>query len=214
MEPTFDINDGKSKDWLLRVQYFSIGGDSWDRTASTVYSKSTANDHLLKIQGLFATLHLPLRFPFQKAGMKYLSRSYHSFRQDSGMISWAWATEFIAFESAKVKQASTSDVPACMHHLSVTVDGRLVLPLMSVDRQQVALDELLKFPSSSDRESEMTWVLSNSQLEGFGTKLREMAKEEEVRLKISVYGAVKSHPRTRTAVAPVASVKKNIAGPD
>ncbi|KAJ7620027.1 hypothetical protein B0H17DRAFT_1340775 [Mycena rosella] len=56
MDPTFDINDGKSQDRLLRVRYLSIGGDSWDRITSKTYSKSSANEHLLKIQGLFATL--------------------------------------------------------------------------------------------------------------------------------------------------------------
>ncbi|KAJ7458447.1 hypothetical protein FB451DRAFT_1406225 [Mycena latifolia] len=56
MDPTLDIDNAKSHDRLLRIRYFSISGDSWDRTAGKLYSKSAADDHLLKTQGLFATL--------------------------------------------------------------------------------------------------------------------------------------------------------------
>jgi hypothetical protein len=55
MDPTLDIDNAKSKDRLLRIRYFSIGGDHWDRAATKLYANSDA-DHLLKLGGLFATL--------------------------------------------------------------------------------------------------------------------------------------------------------------
>ncbi|KAK7034272.1 hypothetical protein R3P38DRAFT_2772359 [Favolaschia claudopus] len=178
MDPTFDINDGKSHDRLLRVRYYSIGGDSWDRTASTVYSKSNTDDHMLKIHGLFASLILSL-VPFDES---------HS---SSGRISWAWITQYVAFESAKAKQASTSEVASRMRHLSVTIDGRLVLPLMSSDLRQMTLEEILNVPRPADTDSEKTWVFTNEQLEVFGRILDERVTEDAVRVKIPVYGVVK-----------------------
>ncbi|KAJ7681720.1 hypothetical protein B0H14DRAFT_3060930 [Mycena olivaceomarginata] len=111
--------------------------------------------------------------------------------QNSANISWAWVAEFVAFESAKSEQASATDAPAHMRHLSLTVDGHLVLPLTSADLKQVTLEEILNIPRSIDTESEKTWLFSDSQLEAMGTVLLERVKEEEVRLKFPVYGAVK-----------------------
>ncbi|KAJ7830764.1 hypothetical protein B0H13DRAFT_2371823 [Mycena leptocephala] len=180
MDPTFDINDGKSKDWLLRVPYHSIGGDSWDRTPSTAHSKSTADDHLLKIQGLFATLicfntsKVSLAI-LQCTGIKIVNKHPITYLevaptaeislpessyevsgqilsliplefQNSGNISRAWVAELVAFESAKSKGASAADAPSRMRHLSITLDGRLVLPLTSADLKQVTLEEILNIP--------------------------------------------------------------------
>ncbi|KAK6991621.1 hypothetical protein R3P38DRAFT_3227450 [Favolaschia claudopus] len=78
-----------------------------------------------------------------------------------------------------------------MRHLSVTSDGRLVLPLTSTDSKQSTLEEILKIPPTSDKDSEKTWVFSNAQLEVLGASLRDRVKEEEVRLKIPTFGMVK-----------------------
>jgi hypothetical protein len=227
MDPTFDINDGKSHDRLLRVRYFSIGGDSWDRTASTLYSKSTAADDLLKIHDIFATLvcfktsTVSLAI-LQCTGIKITNTSPITYLEaapsaeislpdtryeisgqilplvpfddspdSSGHISWAWATQFVAFESAKSKQASATDAPARMRHLSISVDRRLVLPLLRTELKQATLEEILKVDARADTESEKTWVFPNSQLEALSTTLLDRVKDEEVRLKIPVYGAVK-----------------------
>ncbi|KAJ7263311.1 hypothetical protein C8J57DRAFT_1009513, partial [Mycena rebaudengoi] len=157
MDPTFDINDGESHDRLLKVRYFSIGGDSWDRTVSMVYSKSSASDHLLIIQGLLATLvffdtpkvslailqcmgikivnTVPIKYlhaapiaeislpdTWYKITGQLLSPVPFVQPSDSTEnISWAWATQFVAFESAKAKQESATNSTARMHHLNITV---------------------------------------------------------------------------------------------
>ncbi|KAK7034930.1 hypothetical protein R3P38DRAFT_2771988 [Favolaschia claudopus] len=227
MDPTFDINDNKSHDRLLRVRYYSIGGDSWDRTASTVYSKSTSEDHLLKIQGLFASLvcfngsKTSLAI-LQCTGIKIVNTHPITYLEAapsaeislpdtryeitgqilslvpidesnnfSGRISWAWIAQYVAFDSAKAKQASAAELPSRMRHLSVTVDGRLVLPLKSSDLKQSTLEEILNIPRPADKESEKTWVFFNEQLEVFGRILCERVTEDAVRMKIPVYGAVK-----------------------
>ncbi|KAK7055697.1 hypothetical protein R3P38DRAFT_3565250, partial [Favolaschia claudopus] len=106
-------------------------------------------------------------------------------------ISWAWVTEYVSFESTKAKKASGSDTSARMRHLSVTSDGRLVLPLTSTDSKQATLEEILKIPPTGDKDSEKTWVFSNAQLEALGAILCDRVKEEEVRLKIPTFGMVK-----------------------
>ncbi|KAJ7471739.1 hypothetical protein FB451DRAFT_1036440, partial [Mycena latifolia] len=260
-----------SHDRLLRVQYFSVGGDSWDRTASKIYSKSTANEHLLKIQGLFATL---MCFDTSKVslavlqcmGIKIINTSPATyldaapiaeislpdtryeitgqilslvpFVEPSMNISWAWVTQFVAFKSVKAKQASSSDTAARMCHLSIAVNGRLVLPLVSADLRQATVEEILNVPSANTN-SEKTWVFSNVQLDAMSAELLNRVQDEEVRMKIPVYGPVKDgrYPYEATmtdsklftffflmfdVIAPAAKdnrrscrvCQKNIAGPD
>ncbi|KAJ7442081.1 hypothetical protein B0H11DRAFT_1929028 [Mycena galericulata] len=261
MDPTFDIDDKKSHDRLLRVRYFSIGGDSWDRTSSTIYSKSTADNHLLKIHGLFATLvcfdksRVSLAI-LQCTGIKtvkdgpvttleaapiaeislpdtryeisgqILSLVPFEPSDSPGSISWAWATQFVAFESAKAKQASAVDVAARMRHLSITVDGRLVLPLVATDLMQATLEEILHIqPPTVASDPDKTWVFSNAQLNDMGATLRERVQKDEVRLKIPVYGPVKEErysyeaviadaPSPKDSRRPCRICQKSVAGPD
>ncbi|KAK6992027.1 hypothetical protein R3P38DRAFT_2803410 [Favolaschia claudopus] len=228
MDPTFDINDGKSHDRLLRVRYFSIGGDSWDRSASTVYSKSTADDHLLKIQGLFAALCTGIKIvnthpityleaaPRQILSLAPFDESHNS----SGRISWVCITQYVAFESAKAKQSSSADVPSRMRHLSVTLDGRLVLPLKSSDLRQLTLEEILNIPRPADKESEKTWVFSS-------WKLYSAVKDGRYPYEATVQDATTqttekiSHcfasivaPAPKDARRPCPVCLKNVAGPD
>ncbi|KAK7026942.1 hypothetical protein R3P38DRAFT_2463212, partial [Favolaschia claudopus] len=58
MDPTLDIREFASHDRLLRVRYFSIGGDKWDRSAPKIHAgiDPSAAYHLLKLHGLFAGL--------------------------------------------------------------------------------------------------------------------------------------------------------------
>jgi hypothetical protein len=63
---------------------------------------------------------------------------------------------------AEEEEASAADAPARMRHLSVAMDGRLVLPLTSTDLKKVTLEEILNIPRSADNEAEKTWVFSNS----------------------------------------------------
>ncbi|KAK7021595.1 hypothetical protein R3P38DRAFT_2533481, partial [Favolaschia claudopus] len=55
MDPNFDADHAKSHDRLLRIRCFSIGGDHFDRTASKIHD-NFSNEHLLRLQDLFATL--------------------------------------------------------------------------------------------------------------------------------------------------------------
>jgi hypothetical protein len=53
MDPALDIDYHKSHDRLLRVRCFSIGGDSWDRSQSSVYRSLQVN--AFRLGSLFAT---------------------------------------------------------------------------------------------------------------------------------------------------------------
>ncbi|KAJ7699599.1 hypothetical protein B0H17DRAFT_1129209 [Mycena rosella] len=252
MDPTFDINDGKSQDRLLRVRCLSIGGDSWDRITSKAYSKSSANEHLLKIQGssqlwcVSTHLKYPLVYldaapiaeislPDTRYEITGQILSLVPFVGPSADISWAWVTQFVAFESAKAKQASSADAPARMRHLSIPVNGRLVLPLLSTDLKQATVEEILDMPPSTDATSEKTWFFANAQLDTMRAELFERVRDEEILLKIPVYGPVKegrypyeaimkdgklftfhsvAAPAPKNNRRPCRVCQRNIAGPD
>ncbi|KAJ7808944.1 hypothetical protein B0H14DRAFT_2608489 [Mycena olivaceomarginata] len=105
---------------------------------------------------------------------------------------------FVAFESAKAKQANSSS-SARMRHLSICVDGRLVLPLSSPDLMptRAVLEDLAEDVMPDVAESvETTWVFSDSQLDALKATLLTRVQDEDVRLKIPVYSPVKDgkHP--------------------
>lgn len=56
MDPSLDVDYNRSHDRLLRVRYFSIGGDGWDRSKSTGYSTESASANLFNLESLYATL--------------------------------------------------------------------------------------------------------------------------------------------------------------
>lgn len=55
-DSTHDIDYAKTHDRLLRVRYFSIGGDSWDRKGGLKLGEGLSEREKFKIGGLFATL--------------------------------------------------------------------------------------------------------------------------------------------------------------
>ncbi|KAJ7254251.1 hypothetical protein C8J57DRAFT_1076384, partial [Mycena rebaudengoi] len=112
-------------------------------------------------------------------------------------LSWAWTTDFVSFDSAKAKRTTPTDAPARMRHLSIAVNGRLVLPLSLKDFRQATLEEILQATSpgavatDTPEGAETTWVFTNTQLDGMRSTLLDRVKDEQVRLKIPVFGAVK-----------------------
>ncbi|KAJ7837456.1 hypothetical protein B0H13DRAFT_1912454 [Mycena leptocephala] len=103
-------------------------------------------------------------------------------------IAWAWATQFVAFESPKARQSSSPDAPTRQPHLRIAVDGRLVLPLVASDLKQATLEEILNIPPSGNTDSE---VFSNADLESMSSTLLQRVQKEEVHSRIPIYGLVK-----------------------
>ncbi|KAK7016016.1 hypothetical protein R3P38DRAFT_2786407 [Favolaschia claudopus] len=176
MDPTLGIEHAKCHDWLLRIRCYSIGGDKWDRAPSKIHD-TTATAHLLKLEGSHAT-HPPtyldaapiakLNLPDSRYEISGQILSLVPFLDQSNTLSWAWSTRFIGFESAKVKQAKSNSV-ALQRHLSICVNGRLVLPLSTPELMpaRALLDDLAP------------------------GVLPDAAEAEEIRLQIPVYGPVK-----------------------
>ncbi|KAF8185751.1 hypothetical protein K438DRAFT_1936875 [Mycena galopus ATCC 62051] len=106
-------------------------------------------------------------------------------------IAWAWATQFVAFESPKARQSSSPDAPTRKRHLRIAVDGRLVLPLVASDLKQATLEVILNIPHSGNTDSEKTWVFSNADLESMSSTLLQRVQNEEVHSRIPIYGLVK-----------------------
>ncbi|KAJ7877204.1 hypothetical protein B0H14DRAFT_3436151 [Mycena olivaceomarginata] len=212
MDPTFDIDNAKSHDRLLRVRCYSVGGDHFDRAAAKLHSN--INDgHLLKLHGLFATL---VSFDTSKVSLAVLQctlikltnknpptyldsapiaeialpetqyevtgqvLSLVPFMSSPETLNWAWTTDFVEFESAKTKTASAADPVTRLRHLTIAVNGRLVLPLASTDFQQASVEEILNVNVANSVEPpEKTWVFSNAQMANMRSVLLERAQEEE-----------------------------------
>ncbi|KAJ6559761.1 hypothetical protein B0H19DRAFT_1069490 [Mycena capillaripes] len=226
MDPTLDIDSAKSHDRLLRIRCFSIGGDHWDRSAAKVHDKC-ADQHLLKLEGLFATLvainttkvslavlHCTVIKSNATNPPTYLDAapiaeisladtkyevtgqilSLVPFTDSSNNLCWAWSTDFVAFESAKAKQVNSNSA-ARMRHLSICVNGQLILPLSSPDLMATTavLEDIAPdvMPDVAD-SLETTWLFSNSQLDAMKAALLARVEQEEVRQKIPLYGPVKN----------------------
>ncbi|KAJ7789629.1 hypothetical protein B0H14DRAFT_2397295 [Mycena olivaceomarginata] len=224
MDPTFDIDNAKSHDRLLRIRFYSIGGDHFDRAAAKLYSNIN-DEHLLKLHGLFATL---VSFDTSRVALAVLQctlikitnknpptyldsapvaeialpdsqyevtgqvLSLVPFMKSPGSLHWAWTTDFVEFESVKAKRTNTEEAVARMRHLTVTVKGRLVLPLSSTYFQLASIEEILNVTVAHAAEPpEKTWVFSNTQMDSMRSVLLQRAQEDEVRLKIPVYGPIR-----------------------
>ncbi|KAJ7703986.1 hypothetical protein B0H17DRAFT_1228185 [Mycena rosella] len=236
MDPTFH-------DRLLRIRFYSIGGDHFDRAAAKLHNHIN-DEHLLKLHGLFATL---VAFDASQVGLAVLQctlikitnkhpptyldsapvaeialpdsqyevagqvLSLVPFASSPETLDWAWTTDFIEFESVKAKRTNTEDAVARMRHLTVAVDGRLVLPLASADFQQASIEEILNVAVADSVEPpEKTWVFSSAQMDKMRSTLLERAQEDEGRLKIvfpTVYHRFK-HPVPKTPIGSAAFVRK------
>ncbi|KAK7013944.1 hypothetical protein R3P38DRAFT_3322453 [Favolaschia claudopus] len=225
MDPTLDLEHAKSHDRLLRIRCFSIGGEKWDRSLSKVHDKS-AEEHLLKLEGLFATLvavnktqvslailhctvikthatNPPTYLDAAPIAELSLPDSHYEvsgqilslvpFVDQSDILSWAWSTRFIGFESAKTKHANSTSA-ALQRHLSICINGRLALPLSTPDLMpaRALLDDLAAgvLPDAAEAV-ETTWIFSNSQLDAMKNTLLARGEQEDIRLQIPVYGPVK-----------------------
>ncbi|KAJ7743351.1 hypothetical protein B0H16DRAFT_1561498 [Mycena metata] len=222
MDPTFDIDSAKSHDRLLRIRCFSVGGDHFDRAAAKLHSNindehllklhglfatlvafdtsrvalAVLQCTLIKITNKHPTyLDSAPVAEIALAGTQYEVAgqvlSLVPFTSSPDVLDWAWTTNFIEFDSVKAKQAAADSV-ARMRHLTVAVNGRLVLPLAPTDLRQASVEEILNVTvSDSATPPEKTWVFSNTQMEKMRSTLLEHAQEEEVRLKIPVYGPIR-----------------------
>ncbi|KAJ7251090.1 hypothetical protein C8J57DRAFT_1078413 [Mycena rebaudengoi] len=200
MDPTFDINDGKSHDRLLRLR-------QWLFATLVSFNTSTVSLAILQCTGIKIVNTHPITYleaaptaeislpdsRYEITGQILSLVPFVPSSDPTGNISWAWAAQFVAFESAKAKQASPTDAPARMRHLSITVNGRLVLPLLLKDLKQSTLEEILNVQVLNEENSDLqkTWVFSNAQLDEMTATLRGRVQDDEVRLKIPVYGPVK-----------------------
>jgi len=143
MDPAMDVDYNKSHDRLLRVRYFSIGGDNWDRSTPNIYSTS-AGSNIFSLNSLYATLICVenkvslavLQCTLLKASSKYIDcapideislpestysisgqvLSLHPVLESLGdtAISWAWDSQFVALDTFKSRRATTQRQPTTL----------------------------------------------------------------------------------------------------
>ncbi|KAJ7662992.1 hypothetical protein B0H14DRAFT_3698037 [Mycena olivaceomarginata] len=202
MDPTMDIDSRRSHDRLLRVRYYSIGGDHWDRTTLTALSLNVGDNHLLQIGLPLLYFCAPESSLTAKNPPTYLDSapiaelalsgskyeitgqilSLKPYLDNSDNLYGAWTLDFAAFHSGKSKRANLLNPVARMRHLTVTVSGQLVV---SLPRDSLTSTSRSSLPDSNRGGAE-------PQLADAESKLKARVKDNEVRLKIPVFGYVKS----------------------
>ncbi|KAJ7325475.1 hypothetical protein DFH08DRAFT_941247 [Mycena albidolilacea] len=119
--------------------------------------------------------------------------SLKPYLDNSDHLYWAWTLDFAAFHSGKSKRANLLNPVARMRHLTVTVSGQLVVSLPRdglTSTSRNSLPDSIAAALAGDIDS--TWIFGEPQLADAESKLKARVKDDEVRLKIPVFGYVKS----------------------
>ena len=219
-DSSLDVDYHNSHDRLLRVRYFSIGGNSWDRSRlQNLYKPS--NGELFNLGDRYAAIictekKVSLAI-LQCTGLKSASQyvdyaptteiSLPDSRYDiSGQIfslypmfqdapngrtlRWVWDSRFVALDSVKAAR-TTQTTTARVRHLVFTFNGQLVLPLKSSQMTSTPASDL---PADifEGAKSGNTWVITETELQGIQeTLLERLGIEENIRSKIPLFGAVR-----------------------
>lgn len=219
-DSSLDIDYHSSHDRLLRVRYFSIGGDSWDRSrVQNLFQPSS--EELFKLGSLYASLVCTenkvsvavLQCTGLKSASQYLDKapiaeislpdsrydvagqilSLHPIlrdNDDSESIWWIWDSRFVALDSVKAKRTQQTTTDR-LRHLTFTVNGRLVLPLNVSQLKSVSISTLP--PNSIEgNENGNTWAVTETILQDIKKTLSErLHVDESTHSKIPVFGGVR-----------------------
>lgn len=210
MDKAGDIDFFKSPDRLLRVRCYSIGGDSWDRSNLHLYQCSTS-EGIFKLGSLFLALVCvkgnQIGFAiFQCTNLKIASQCldrapaseislpdssyevsgqilslesvYHD-PEKTKMI-WIWDSRYVALDGLKSRSQQSTTVNR-IRHLSITMNGSLILPLLSSELYTIRVSDL-PLPLSTSIDSETTWAICQE-------TLHRITQQLDARLRGSSYKA-------------------------
>ncbi|KAF8055318.1 hypothetical protein FPV67DRAFT_1789064 [Lyophyllum atratum] len=219
-DSSLDLDYHNSHDRLLRVRYFSIGGDGWDRSKSQDLFRHSGGE-LFKLGKLYASVictekkvsvavlqctglksasqyrdHAPIAeisLPDSRYDVSGQVLSLHPILQstlDGESLCWVWDSQFVALDPVKATRAQQAATTR-LRHLTFTSNGRLVLPLNSSHFASVSVSTLpLIFQGNS--ESGDTWVIPETKLRDITETLSErLHADDTTRSKIPVFGAVR-----------------------
>ncbi|KAJ7925444.1 hypothetical protein B0H13DRAFT_1600490, partial [Mycena leptocephala] len=192
MDQTFDIDRGKSNDRLLRL-FATLVAVNTSQVAVAVLHCTVIKTHTTSPPTYLDTAPTAeLALPDTKYEVTGQILSLVPFSDPVGQLFWAWTTKFVGFESAKAKRTTSNSV-ALQRHLSICVNGRLVLPLSSTDLMPTEglLEDVADNIPDIPESVETTWIFSNSKLETIKAILLARASSDDIRLQIPVYGPVK-----------------------
>jgi hypothetical protein len=240
MDSTSDVDYHISHDCILRVRYFSIGGDNWDRSKLNLYG--LLSNGLFCLGSLYATFICIdwnqvslaiLQCTSLKSSAQYIDRvpiveiflpdsAYEVSGQilsllpifleqeipDSPIVSWAWNFQFVALDTAKSRpqKQPQAPIPTRLHHLSFSVNGRLIYPLRSADFKSIQIDKLPPLQGmAQDSSMDATWVITETTIREIEAQLiQHMHNDEGARSKIPLFGKfVKGHSLTQSLLATV-----------
>jgi len=215
-DPTLGVDYHKSHDRLLRVRYFSIGGDNWDRSKAQMHQSSSQS--LFKLEALYATIISTeqnrvslaiLRCTSLKLAGRHLDRapieeislpnstydvsgqilSLIPVFQGDGSLSWMWDSQFLALDSAKsCSKQTTMPMIDRIQHLNIPVNRSLVYPLLPSQLTSILAGDI---PSDVDGGTNMekTWIIKDPVMQDIKNCLIQCLLEDvELRSKIPIFG--------------------------
>jgi hypothetical protein len=119
--------------------------------------------------------------------------SLKPYLDNSDSLYWAWTMDFVAFDSGKAKRPNLLNPVARMRHLTIAVDGQLVVPLSRdalISASRNSLPDGIKLALNGNIDS--TWIFAEKQLSDAESTLTTRVKDDRLRLKIPVFGYIKS----------------------
>lgn len=218
MDPSLDVDYHKSHDRLLRVRYFSIGGDKWDRVKPSIHRPS--NKNLFKLEALYATVisteqnkvsiailqctslklagqhleHAPLEeisLPNSTYDVSGQLLSLIPIFHDDRSLSWVWDSQFLALDSAKSRAKQPVTQLNHIRHLTVPVNGSLVYPLRPGQLTSIPISRLPPDLAAS-MNTEKTWIIKETVLQEINNHLvRILLEDLDLRSRIPVFGQVR-----------------------
>ncbi|KAJ7839821.1 hypothetical protein B0H14DRAFT_3697213 [Mycena olivaceomarginata] len=192
MDPSMDISDDKH---LLKIEGIF---------ATFVCSNRHVALAVLQCTGIKCTAKNPptyidsvpiaeLAVPGTKYEMTGQILSLKPYLDNSDSLYWARTMDFVAFDSGKAKRPNLLNPVARMRHLAIAVDGQLVVPLSRdalISASRNSLPDGIKLALNGNIDS--TWIFAEKQLSDVESTLTTRVKDDRLRLKIPVFGYIKS----------------------
>ncbi|KIY63144.1 hypothetical protein CYLTODRAFT_403633 [Cylindrobasidium torrendii FP15055 ss-10] len=155
LDNSLDTDYQKSHDRLLRVRYFSIGGDSPERARQATYSVKAAD--LLRLNDLYGTLvaidetrvslaiaqctsisvgndlyefapRTEITMPHSRFELTGQILSLLAVGNGSGDTMWVWDGSYVALNPPAIGSKRTLPTTARLEHLQISVNGELTYP--------------------------------------------------------------------------------------
>ncbi|KAH6871112.1 hypothetical protein BKA70DRAFT_1242012 [Coprinopsis sp. MPI-PUGE-AT-0042] len=218
MDPTLDVDSSRSHDRLLRVRYFSIGGDKRDRPSKPELIRLSNIPHLnlfqpsslyamfICVQKEVVSLAI-LQCTSIRLGTVYTKRARldeislpNSKYEVTGQIlllqlcmkgqqpCWYWDGNYVALDPATTPRKTATLHLNRSRHLSFTINGAATFPLAHSQLESIPFDE----PGIEHADLERTWLFPDAEFAQIQDHLQQQIwQHDHLRSHIPVHGNIR-----------------------